>query len=419
MKFTRRDLLKNAAIASALGAIGWRPDMARAAAGDRKFIFFFASGAWDTTTVFDPHHGSDGVDMDPDSWTDELGGVTFTNGLDRPNVQRFFERWAPLSAIVNGIDHHTVGHDSGRQMTMTGTSASSYADWPTLIAANGQGEYPLPHVVFSGPAYAGSLGGTLVRAGGGTLLDLIDGSISGYADDPAPLLATPADSMVDAFVHGRMADFDRQRGGGGRPTGDRTAALLGNLERSMELEGRRFEAGLSDLGRTLTDQAIKASELMRLGLSRCAMIGIPGGWDSHGDYRVQAPQQDALFEALDALFEHLASTPGQAAPWLIDEVVVVCWSEFGRTPRWNGGPGKDHWPYGSALVAGAGVNGGRVLGATDDGLVGRPVNYSTGEAKDSGTVLGSENVGTALLKLAGIDPEKVLPGIQPFEALIG
>ena len=48
--FTRRDLLKNSAALAALGAIGWKPNMARAAEGERKFIFFWAGGAWDTTT---------------------------------------------------------------------------------------------------------------------------------------------------------------------------------------------------------------------------------------------------------------------------------------------------------------------------------------------------------------------------------
>ena len=36
--------------------------------------------------------------------------------------------------------------------------------------------------------------------------------------------------------------------------------------------GGNFEAGLTDLGNAMVDQAIKASEMMRLGLSRCAMI---------------------------------------------------------------------------------------------------------------------------------------------------
>lgn len=418
MSWTRRDLLRYSAAMGSLSALGWNPSMARAATGDRKFIFFFASGAWHVPTVFDPHHGSDGVDMDPETWTETINGITFCNGLDRPNVARFFERWGSLTCTINGIDHHSVGHDSGMQMTMTGTSASSYADWPTLIAAHGVGEYPLPHVVFSGPAYAGTLGSTLVRAGGGTLLELIDGSLVGQSDRPAPLLSSPADRMVDAFVHKRVAAFDAARKGGSYRTSDRTEALVDNLTRSMELEGRRFEAGLSDLGSSMAEQAIKAAELMRLGLSRCAMIGIPGGWDAHGDYQVNAPQFDEFFEGLDALMQHLATTPGQSAPWLIDEVVVVALSEFGRTPVWNSSPGNDHWPYGSAMLVGRGVNGGRTLGATDDGLVGLPVDFATGAGSGSGQIVGTENVGTAILRLAGLDPEDHLPGIEPFEALL-
>jgi uncharacterized protein (DUF1501 family) len=47
---------------------------------------------------------------------------------------------------------------------------------------------------------------------------------------------------------------------------------------------------------------------------------------------------------------------------------LVCWlSDFGRTPKVNSASGRDHWATaGFALMAGAGVPGGMVLGATDD-----------------------------------------------------
>lgn len=417
---SRRQLFLNAGALAALARIGWHPGLTRAAstARERKFLFFFASGAWDTTTVLDPHWGSDGVDMDPEAEPAEANGISFAGGPELPSAEAFFQRWGNRAAVVNGMDAHTVGHDSGRQMTLTGTSASSYADWPTLLAAHAQGEYPLPHLVMSGPSFPGTEGAAVVRAGGGTLIELLDASIVGQGSPAAPRLADPADRMVDAVVYERMSAFFDQRAPLGGRASREAEALLGSLERTMELEGRRFEAGLSDLGRDLADQAIKAVEMMRLGLSRCAMVGIPGGWDSHGDNTVQSPQQDALFEALDALFTHMASTPGLVTPWLVDEVVVVCLSEFGRTPKLNGGGGKDHWPYLSALVAGSGVNGGRSLGATDDGLVGLPVDFATGLPSDTGEVLGTENLGTALLRLGGLDPESVLPGIQPLEALL-
>lgn len=186
----------------------------------------------------------------------------------------------------------------------------------------------------------------------------------------------------------------------------------------MELEGRLFEAGLGEMGGDLLDQCLRSVELMRLGLTRCAMVSIPGGWDSHGDNSVQAPQFDDLFAALDELMDYLYRTPGYHARWLIDEVVVVCLSEIGRTPLLNGSGGKDHWPFTSALVAGAGVRGGRTLGATDGGLIGLPIDLSTGAASAGGDALGCESVGCALLALAGLAPSDFLPGVPSLDALV-
>lgn len=412
---TRRRLLQGASAFGAAVAAGLGVKPARAAAAERKFIFFFAGGGWDTTQVFDPHPGSSGVDMDPNTTAGTANGLTFTAGEDRPSVSRFFRRWGRRAAIVNGVDAHSVGHDSAAQFVMTGTSSSSFADWPTTLAANALGDYPLPHAVFSGPVFPGTSGAAVVRAGGGTLLDLIDGSILGQSDRPTTALSTPADRMIDAYVAGRVAGFAEGKNGLG---GARAAALEQNFERALALEGRRFEAGLSDLGTEILDQAIKASELMRLGLTRTAMIGIPGGWDSHGDNSVQGPQFEDFFAALDELMDHLASTPGLATPWLIDEVVLVALSEFGRTPLLNGSDGKDHWPFGSAMLVGSGVNGGQVVGATDDALIAREIDFATGQPSDGGDILGCENLGVTLLELGGLDSSKFLPDVQIVEALL-
>lgn len=415
----RRRFLQSVAAAAAAGFTGLAPRRARAVEGERKFIFFYAGGGWDVTSVFDPHFAPDGgpvdgVDMDDMAEPVEIGGIRFTGGVDRPNVTRYFERWGQRTCLLNGIDAHSVGHDSGMQFMLTGTSASSYPDWPTLIAGRAKADYPLPHVVFSGPSFGGTYASAVVRAGGGALLDLLDGSIVGQSDRPAPVFQTPADSMMDAYVHRRVAQFAAGRRGGGA---ERAAALQGNLERDMELEGRRFEAGLTDLGATVLDQAVKAAEMFRLGLSRCAMIQIDGGYDTHGTPS-QAAMFDAWFEALDGLMEHMARTPGYHAERLIDEVVLVGMSEFGRTPKYNGGNGRDHWPFGSVFLAGSGVAGDQRVGQTDDALVSMPIDFGTGLPDEAGDVPACENVGCALLELAGIDPESHLPGVQVLDAAL-
>ena len=64
---------------------------------------------------------------------------------------------------------------------------------------------------------------------------------------------------------------------------------------------------------------------------------------------------------------------------LADDVAVVAWGEFGRTPRINKDAGRDHWPQvGGALLAGGGFKTGQVIGATDrDGAIiaKRPVHF--------------------------------------------
>jgi len=414
---SRRNFLKGAGAVLAGSSALTMPWQARAEAHgrERKFLFFWAGGGWDTCAVLDPHYESGDVDMEPLTQLSTAGGLKFTGGEVRLQTERFMARWAPYTSIVNGINVHSVGHDSATKFVLTGTSASSYSDWPTLLASNGRYEYPLPHVVFSGPSFPGTNGAAVVRAGGGTLLDLIDGSIIGQADRAAPLPPPPADSQIDAFVRRRISDYAAKQTGLGRSRAD---ALLSNMERSMELEGRRFEAGLDDLGNNVLDQAVKATELFRLGLSRTAMIRIPGGFDTHGSQLPQGVMQDNFFGVLDQVFDHLSRTPGQTSEFLIDEVVVVATGEFGRTPRLNGGGGKDHWPYGSMLVAGAGVNGNRMLGKTDAGLIAEPIDFATGQPSGTGEMLAIENVGTALLELGNLDASRFLPGIQVFNGLL-
>ena len=52
---------------------------------------------------------------------------------------------------------------------------------------------------------------------------------------------------------------------------------------------------------------------------------------------------------------------------ILQDTLVVCQGEFGRTPRINGQSGRDHWPSSWAMMlAGAGIRGGQVIGSTND-----------------------------------------------------
>lgn len=96
-------------------------------------------------------------------------------------------------------------------------------------------------------------------------------------------------------------------------------------------------------------------------------------WDSHAreSERLKNVLAPPLDQAFSALLEDLA------ARGMLDETLVVCLTEFGRTPRFNGRAGRDHWgPVFSLALAGGGIRGGLVHGASDriggqprDGLV--------------------------------------------------
>ena len=87
-----------------------------------------------------------------------------------------------------------------------------------------------------------------------------------------------------------------------------------------------------------------------------------GGWDHH--YRnfqiIQDRQAHVLDQALSALLDDLKGRG------LLSTTLVVVVGEFGRSPRINKMAGRDHWHHCfSALVAGGGIAGGRVVGSSD------------------------------------------------------
>jgi hypothetical protein len=96
-------------------------------------------------------------------------------------------------------------------------------------------------------------------------------------------------------------------------------------------------------------------------------------WDSHAKETERL--KSVLIPPLDNGFASLLEDLSQRG--LLDETLVVCMAEFGRTPRFNGRAGRDHWgSVFSVALAGGGIKGGVVHGASDriggypkDGLV--------------------------------------------------
>ncbi len=120
--------------------------------------------------------------------------------------------------------------------------------------------------------------------------------------------------------------------------------------KTREMYGRKNHFG---------QQCLLARRLVEAGVPWVSINW--GGWDHHfnlfNDMKRMLPTLD---EAYSALLRDLKDRG------LLENTLVVLLGEMGRTPKINAGPGRDHWGPGMSIaIAGAGVPGGTVVGATD------------------------------------------------------
>ena len=126
----------------------------------------------------------------------------------------------------------------------------------------------------------------------------------------------------------------------------------------------------------------------------------PGGqgYDSHRDHL--AWSRDELLPPTDRAFGALIQDLAERG--LLDETLVVVMGEFGRTPRFNNEGGRDHWPNCfSMMLAGGGIRGGQVVGASD--RIG---------AQPSTNPVRPEDLTATIYDLLGIDPHTTIYDLQ-------
>lgn len=127
----------------------------------------------------------------------------------------------------------------------------------------------------------------------------------------------------------------------------------------VDLYGRGETKFRDDGAPKMTENLLIARRLVEAG-ARVVSLNF-SRWDHHGD-NFNAIRQDGplLDRAVAALIQDLHERG------LDQDVSVVVWGEFGRTPKINNNAGRDHWPQVScALLAGGGMRTGQVIGETN------------------------------------------------------
>jgi hypothetical protein len=163
---------------------------------------------------------------------------------------------------------------------------------------------------------------------------------------------------------------------------------------------------------TCNDHLLMARRLVEAGV-RVVTLSY-GRWDSHGkNFDLVRDHGGKLDQCLSALIEDLDLRG------MLNDVTVIAWGEFGRTPRVNKNAGRDHWPPVScALMAGGGMRVGQVIGSTNrlgEHAQDRPVHFQEIFATLYRN-LGIDVDSTRLIDLAG--RPQFLSEHQPIRELV-
>ena len=281
-------------------------------------------------------------------------------------------RRADKYAVIRGITHNLAAHNLGTRYLMTGNRPTPVVNYPmygSVVSKEFPAATALPSFVsidrpVEGPGYLGTEYGPLstgekprygqpFRVRGITLGDGI--TIDKYNSRRALLsdidTAFAGFDQLDESVRG----LDRFSEQAYRIISSPRARDAFDLTLEPETEIDRF--GRHDFGQS----TLLTTRLIEAGVRFVTVL--LEGWDTHQDNfntlgRELLPRFD---QCMSALLDRLDSKG------LLETTSIMVTGEFGRTPKVNNRAGRDHWARAMcSLMAGGSVQGGQVIGATDD-----------------------------------------------------
>ncbi len=397
MNPSRRQMLKVGALGSALSL----SDFLRLSAdegrqdSERSAILVFLGGG--------PSH-QDTFDMKPNAPA-EYRGQFSPRSTAVPGIQ-ICEHLPKLAqrtnkyAIVRGITHSLADHGLGTRYLMTGNLPTPVVQYPmygSVVSREMPAREDLPSFVsidrpVEGPGYLGAEYGPMstgekprygqpFRVRGITL----DGSITVEKFRDRHQLRRDIDTAFAGFE-----DLDESVRGLDRFT-QRAYNIISSprardaFDLTQEPASELDQFGQHEFGQS----TLLASRLIEAGVRFVTVL--MEGWDTHKDNfntlgRELLPRLD---QSLSAMLDRLESRG------LLESTSILVTGEFGRTPKVNGNAGRDHWSRAMcSLLAGAGVNTGQVVGATDE--------HAAGPVDDG---FSPDDLAATYFQSIGIDPK--------------
>jgi hypothetical protein len=388
------------------GATSVAPPLQRTA---RNCVFIFLSGGPSQVDMWDLKEGVwTPADFAPTSYGDvrwpqgllpkiaaHLDKLAIIrSGLAWAAVHPLAQKWAQISrnptGATGGISPH-IGAVVSMEMQARRTAGDVLPGFIALNGTNaGAGYFPAQHAPFrvqasqTGLAALNHPDGAARLADRWRLLHLID---------PERSTSTLGKDSAD------MGDFYEQ------------AKVLVDTPGINDLFRFTAEDRTRYGGSNLGDSLIIARNLVAANRGARFIQVTHGGWDHHSDiYETQGnsiyTQGRALDNALGPLLDDLSTRPGfEPGKTLLDETMVVLLGEFGRTVgALTANSGRDHYLRMSAVLAGGGVRGGRVIGQTN-----AAGNAVTEYGWSAGRDVRPEDITATIYSALGIDYTTVRP----------
>ena len=341
------------------GRLAAAEQKAAAARGGVNLIYLMMRGAMSHLDTFDPKPGRD-EQGETRAIQTKTPGVRFGEHL--PQLAGLSDR----VAVIRSLTAETGAHEQGTYAMRTSYAQlasiqhPSLGSWALHVAGKASRDLPGYVLVGNGNEHPGC--GFLDP--GVTPVPVADPAL-GLENIVRPAYLSETNFRRRLALAERIdRDFQRLHAGGQIAAYNQmykdAVRLLGSVDLeafdiAREPEPLRERYGTGQLGQG----CLLARRLVEAGV-RCVEVEL-GGWDMHRDIFDELPEKTAQ---LDAALATLLSDLGDRG--LLDSTLVVLGTEFGRSPAINENAGRDHHPaVFSCLLAGAGIKGGVVHGASD------------------------------------------------------
>jgi len=403
----RRNFLKATAAATLFAS---NPGLLRAATDYQGnfIVTVFAGGGWDPTSFCDPKMNVPGERI-INNWatnntTQTVGNINYAPFADN---DAFFKAHYQKMLVINGVDVKSNSHSTGTFNNMTGVRQDGFPSVAALFAASTKTQQLMPWLAGTTRPNSGKLIAPSTIAGSGAINNLkrlaqpnlfrSDRSDTFLQNDELALIKQFRQNKANPLATDN-AQLAKQR----RQYANYLQSIYsdGSFEEYLNLLQTADMKGLNP-NTTNFSQAASTIAAFKAGVSLSSDIRL-GGFDTHGDHDVrQARALTRLTQTVDLLW-HIANQFN-----IQDRLVVHIASDFGRTNRYNGGNGKDHWSITSSVImANNPAWGNRVVGASDEKHYAEKIDFTTLQ-KDAttGTRIEPKHVINGLRQHMGVDSQ--------------